>query len=190
MNLKNLVWCAVVILVLIPSCRKTSNNTMLQQKGKAQTEVLQLLQTIESIDGFGENYILVIKDFIAMAEKFSSNYPEDTMTQEFMYKAGLLAMTVAKTSENSEETSYYCQKALLIFEDIQKIYPDYNGIRNCILNKGIIYEDILIDYENAEISYREFIARFPLDTLSANLESYLPYLGKSPEEIITSFGKQ
>jgi hypothetical protein len=48
----------------------------------------------------------------------------------------------------------------------------------------MIYEDILHDYENAEIFYREFIARYPADSLAINLESYLPYLGKSPEEII------
>jgi tetratricopeptide (TPR) repeat protein len=112
------------------------------------------------------------------------------MSAEFLYKAGLMAMTVAKTSGNSEETILYTQKALAIFENIQKIYPEFNGIRNCIINKGIIYEDILHDYENAEIFYREFIARYPTDTLAINLASYLQYLGKTPEDIMSEIEKK
>jgi len=187
MNYKKIIGLSIFVLSFLPGCHKSSNSTLLQQKGKAQAAVLQLLQTIDSIGNFGENNISVIRDFIVTAEEFRNNYPEDPMAPEFLYKAGLLAMTAAKSFENYEEISFYCQKALFIFDDIQRIYPDFDGIRNCILNKGIIYEDILHDYENAEISYREFIARYPSDTV-VNLESYLPYLGKSPDEIITSFG--
>jgi TolA-binding protein len=52
----------------------------------------------------------------------------------------------------------------------------------------VVYDDILHDYKNAEILYREFIVRYPTDTLAMNIESYLQYLGKSPEDIIMQFG--
>ncbi|MCL2246111.1 MAG: hypothetical protein FWC10_03250, partial [Lentimicrobiaceae bacterium] len=127
--------------------------------------------------------------YIAKAEEFGTHYPEEPMAPDFLYKAGLLAMTVAKTSQSSDETAVYTLKALTLFDDIQRIYPDFNGIKNCIINKGMIYDDILHDYENAEIFYREFIARYPTDTLAINIESYLPYLGKTPEEIISELGQ-
>jgi len=189
MNLKKIVWLAVFVLILIQGCHKTSNNTLLQQKGKAQTAILQLLQNIDSLGSSGEYDLAIVKDFIAKTEEFSNKYPEDPMSAEFLYKAALMAMTVAKFSENYDETTLYSQRALLIFDDIQRIYPEFNGISNCIINKGIIYEDILHDYVNAEIIYREFIARFPADTLAINLELYLPFLGKSPEEIMAEFVK-
>jgi hypothetical protein len=188
MSIKKIVWLAIFVLAFMPGCHRTSNNTLLQQKGKAQTAVLQLLQTIDSMENLGDDLDLV-KEYIAKAEEFGDTYPEDIMSAEFLYKAGLMAMTVAKASDDLEEIAFFSQKALLIFNDIQLIYPDFNGVGNCIINKGIVYEDILHDYENAEVSYREFIARYPTDTLAINLESYLPYLGKSPEEILASFGK-
>jgi hypothetical protein len=190
MRIKRLVWLAILVSVLMPRCYKPSNNSLLQEKGRAQTTVLQLLQTIDSLGTLGEYDPLIVKDYIAKAEEFGNNYPEDLIAPEFLYKAGLMAMTVAKASENSEETTLYSQKALILFDDIQRIYPDFNGVRNCIINKGIVYEDILHDYDNAEIFYREFIARYPTDTLAVNLESYLPFLGKSAEEIMAEFGNK
>jgi outer membrane protein assembly factor BamD (BamD/ComL family) len=170
----------------MPGCRKTSGNKLLREKGKAHSTVLQLLQTIDSLGSLGEYDPVVAKDYIAKAEEFGSSYPEDPMSAEFLYKAGLMAMTVAKASDDSEETIFYGQKALFIFDGIQKIYPDFNDIRNCILYKGIVYEYILQDYENAELFYREFIARYPTDTLAINLD----LLGKSAEEIMTEAGKK
>jgi tetratricopeptide (TPR) repeat protein len=189
MNIKKLIWFVIFVLILMQGCNKTSNNTLLQEKGKAQMTVLQLLQTIDSLGFLGEYDPVIVKDYIAKAEEFGSNYPEDLTAAEFLYKAGLMAMTVAKASDNPAETALYSQKAILIFNDIQRIYPDFNGIRDCVINKAIIYEDILHDYKNAEIYYREFIARYPTDTLSVNLESYLPFLGKSAEEIMAEVEK-
>jgi len=184
MNLKKTVRLLVILLLVITGCSRESNKNLLQQKGKSQTAVIQLLQKIDSLGNLGEYDVEISKDYIAKAVEFAHKYPEDPMSAEFLYNAGLMAMTVAKTFEIPDETKLYSNKALTIFDDIQKIYPDFTGIKNCMLNKGIIYDDILHDYKNAEISYREFIARYQTDTLAINLESYLQYLGKSPEEII------
>jgi tetratricopeptide (TPR) repeat protein len=183
MKQKVLSLFVILILVFGTSCSRESCNTLLQEKGKKQTCVIQLLQQIDSLSNLGECYYTIAKDYIAKTEDFSNTYPEDPMSAEFLYKAGLIAMTVAKISENQEETDAYAQKALSIFDDIQRVYPDYANIKNCILNKGVIYDDILHDYQNAEIQYRELIARYPADTLAINIKSYLQYLGKSPEEI-------
>jgi tetratricopeptide (TPR) repeat protein len=176
---------AIIILLLATSCHRESGNTVLQEKGKSQTAVLQLLQQIDSLGNLGECYTTVAKDYISKAEFFCSTYPEDPMSAEFLYKAGLIAMTVAKITENQEETGLYCQKALTIFDDIQRVYPDYVNIKNCILNKGVVYDDILHDYQNAELLYKEFIAKYPTDSLAINIGAYLQYIGKSPEEIFS-----
>ena len=172
----------IFTLILATSCYREPNNPLLQEKGKPQASLLQLLQQIDSLGSLGEFDPVIAKDYITQTEEFSGINPEDPMTAEFLYKGGLLAMAVAKSSENTEETHLYSQKALSIFDNILKVYPDYSGVQNCILNKGVVYDDILRDYENAEIYYREFIARYPNDTLAVRLESYLQYLGKSPEE--------
>ena len=179
---KILVCLTVFSLIFATSCYREPNNPLLQEKGKSQASLLQLLQQIDSMGSLGEFDPDIAKDYIAQIEEFSVTNPEDPMTAEFLYKGGLLAMAVSKSSENQEETYQYSQKALTIFDNILKVYPDYSGVKNCILNKGVVYDDILQDYKNAEIFYREFMARYPNDTLAIRLEPYLQYLGKSPEE--------
>jgi len=186
---KIFVCFTVFTLLLVTSCYREPNNPLLPEKGKSQTSLLQLLQQIDSLGSLGEFDPAISKNYITQAEEFSEINPEDPMAAEFLYKGGLLAMTVAKSSGNIEEADQYSQKALTIFDNILKIYPDFNGVKNCILNKGVVYDDILHDYDNADIYYREFIARFPNDSLAIKLEPYLQYLGKSPEEIMASFGK-
>jgi tetratricopeptide (TPR) repeat protein len=189
MSRKTTVWFLVFVMAFVSGCRKVPNDTLLQQKAKMQTVILQLLQTIDSLE-ISNEYLDSAKDYIDKANEFGAHYPEDPMSAELLYKAGLMSMTVAKTSDNSEETYLYSIKALTIFDDIQRIYPDFTGVRNCLINKGIVCEDILHDYKNAEIFYREFIARYPTDTLAINLEAYLPYLGTSPEDIISEAGNK
>jgi tetratricopeptide (TPR) repeat protein len=184
MNVRKLIWLAIMAFVFIISCNRNANNTLLQEIGQSQTCILQLLQQIDSKGNMGEYDADLVKDYIAKVEAFRNEYPEDPKSPEFLYKAALMAMTLAKVTENHEETALYSQKALTIFDDIQRIYPDFNRIKNCMFNKGVVYDDILHDYENAEFFYRAFMAIYPTDTLAINLEIYLQYLGKSPEDIL------
>ena len=172
------------MLFFCTNCYRKSITALQQEKGKSQTCLLQLLQQIDSLSFFGEFDPLISKNYIQITRDFASTYPEDNMSAEFLYKAGLIAMTVAKESENSEEKDFYCREAFDIFDDILRIYPEFEGAKNCILNKGVIYDDILHNYDTAELYYREFIARYPTDSLARNMELYLQFLGKSPEEIL------
>ncbi|MCL2167535.1 MAG: hypothetical protein FWH59_00230 [Lentimicrobiaceae bacterium] len=190
MKQKILICISFFLLIMGISCHRETNNTLLQQKGKSQTCVLQLLQQIDSLNNVSEYDPLISQEYIFKVEEFCNTYPEDPMAAEFLFKAGLLAMAVAKNSDNSEETILYSQKALIIFDNILNVYPEFNRVKNCILNKGVVYADILHDYENAEFYYREFIAKYSADTLAMNVESYLQYLGQSPDEIIALYGEE
>ena len=183
MKIKSFIFFTVLLLILA-GCNREPGSTLQQEKGKSQNKVLQLLQQVDSSEDNKGFNIDVAKDFIDKAVEFAQTYPEDPMSVELLYKAGLTAMNVAKVIGNEEETESYSHKALTIFDDILKIYPEFSETTNCILNKGVIYDDILHDYTNAEIYYREFIAKSPSDSIAINLESYLFYLGKSPEEIM------
>lgn len=182
------IWITILAVVFATSCNRGIDNPLLKEKGQAQTEVLQLLQQIDSLGTVGDFNAQVAKKFIVKADEFSNKYPEDAMSPEFLFKAGLMAMTVAKATENIEEKTAYCQNAFTIFENIERVYPEFSGVKDCMYYKGVIFDDILRDYENAEIYYKMFITRYPTDTLAITLESYLQFLGKSPEEIIATFG--
>ena len=186
MKQKRLFLFVFILSIFVMSCSRESCSNLLQEKGKSQTAVIQLLQQIDSLGMIGEYNATIAKEYICKSEEFCGAYPEDPLSPEFLCKAGLMAMTVAKLADNSEEIELYSKKALTIFDDIQRVYPDFINLKHCMLNKGVVYDDILHDYQNAEIYYREFIARYPTDTLAINIEAYLQYLGKSPEEILSN----
>jgi len=189
MKNKLLLCLCVFLLLFLTNCKKHSKNLFIQEKGKSQTSLLYLLQQIDSLGIIGEYDPDILNLYIEKTENFRSNYPEDPFTVEYLYKAGLVAMTLAKNAADVEEKELSCKKAISLFDEIQLIYPEFVGIKNCLLNKGIIYYEILNDYENAEILYREYIARYPADTINAGVDSYLQYLGKSPEDIIGEIEK-
>jgi tetratricopeptide (TPR) repeat protein len=184
MKTKFLIFLIGVLLILA-GCHREQTNTMLQQKEISLNSVLQLLQQIDSYETNRDFNGVIAKEYIDKAVAFASAYPEDPMSAELLYKAGLIAMAVAKIAENEEETELYSQKALTIFDDVLKIYPEFSETLNCILNKGVIYDELLHDFSNAELYYREFIAKSPSDSIAINIESCLQYLGNTPEEIIS-----
>ena len=79
----------------------------------------------------------------------------------------------------------------ITFIDIYEIYPEYEGVKNCIFYRGTTYDDILHDYKSAEIEFRDYIHKYPQDSVSAILKDYLVNgLGKSPDEIAADILKK
>jgi hypothetical protein len=101
---KIFVCFTVFILIFVTGCYRESNTSLLPEKGKSQTSLLQLLQQIDSLSILGEFDTVISKDYITQSEEFSEMNPENPMAAEILYKGGLLAMTVAKYSGNPEET--------------------------------------------------------------------------------------
>ena len=106
-------------------------------------------------------------------------------------KAGVACMILAKNATinpdpKQETIEKYAYQGLSIFEKIQSTYPDYEGVRNCYLNRAFIYDDILHKYLDAEYEYREFLHKYPDDSTCDNIRAYLQILGMSEEEIMTS----
>jgi hypothetical protein len=169
---------AIFFIAFGTNCHKVTNLNTMPQKGKEQSVILQLLQQIDSESNLGEVNFELAKEYFEKTNQFSNKYPEDPMAVEFLYRAGLIAMRAATVAENIENLDWYAQKALTIFDDIQMIYPDFSEVKNCIFNKCVIYNDILHDFVNAEIFHREYILRYPEDSLATQ------YIGKSIEELM------
>jgi hypothetical protein len=189
MKQKLFIFSTIILLILVTCCKRTPQNLLLLEKGKSQTCLLCLLQQIDSLVQLGEYDSDIFGEYIEKAEEFCTKYPEDPTSAEFLYKAGLMAMSLAKFSDNIEEKGFYSRKAIGFFDSIQMIYPEFHGLRKCILNKCILYDEILNDHENAEVCFREYIGRYSADTLTINIDSYLQYLGKSAEEFLSEIEK-
>lgn len=173
------------------SCKNKQESNPIEQKSKIQSELIQSYLKADSIYKMGAINIDVMTQFIDNAEKFASEYPEESIAPEYLFKAGVLTMTLARSSDVKEEIAKYAKKSLEIFNNIQKVYPDYEGVKNCIFYRGTTYDDILHDYKSAEIEFRDYIHKYPQDSISLILKDYLVNgLGKSPDEIAADILKK
>lgn len=190
--MKNQIYILLLIsFMFFMSCKNKQESNPIEQKSKIQSELIQSYLKADSIYKMGAINIDVMTQFVDNAEKFASEYPEESIAPEYLFKAGVLTMTLARSSDVKEEIAKYAKKSLEIFNNIQKVYPDYEGVKNCIFYRGTTYDDILHDYKSAEIEFRDYIHKYPQDSISLILKDYLVNgLGKSPDEIAADILKK
>lgn len=181
-----------MITFLLLSCSETSKNNSIEEKGKSHSKLIQQYQRIDSLNATGVFQTDEYHHLITHTLDFYDKYPEDQATPMLLWNSGIAAMTIAKylkeyQAENLEEITFFANKGIELFSLIQKVYPDYQESKSAHLNKGIIYDDILDDYEKAKDEYSEYIRKIPNDSISENLKQYIQFLGKSPDEILESF---
>lgn len=191
MNTKIYFFTFLISTVLLISCNDKKANTPIETKGKVQTELLQSLQTVDSLYKLKIIDIPKMSEFVSNAKKFAITYPEDKLAPTYLFKAGVLSMEMANITEDKATITKHAQEALAIFNNIQKIYPDFENIKLCLYNRAVIFDNILHDYKSAEIEYRDFIHKYPDDANTAWLKDYVDkHLGKSPEELFQEINKK
>lgn len=182
----------IALVILFASCEEKTKRNSLEEIGKTQSQMLQAFQKVDSLRHEGIVEENIMNDFIDQAHAFYELYPEEKVAPEMLVNAGVASMTLAKYYKETQpddiaSKAKYARQALSTFDIIVKVYPDYSGVKKSYLNKALIYDDILEDYSSAELEYREFIHKYPHDSISYNLSNYLQYLGKTPEEIMAEF---
>jgi TolA-binding protein len=82
------------------------------------------------------------------------------------------------------------QRALTIYEQVYQRHPDSDIGGNALFMKGFTLDNHLNDYESAGQAYRSFLEEFPNHNLLPSASFLLENLGKSEEEIISSFKQE
>ena len=121
--------------------------------------------------------------FIQQAIDYIDKNPDDSISPEMFYRAGIASMILAKRAKNEAFKAKNAKQAIAIFNKFQQIYSDNSAERYCYWQRAIIYEDILGDWRSAETEYRDFINRYPNDSLTPVFLQYLKFLGKNSDEI-------
>ena len=129
-------------------------------------------------------------DFITRAVAFAEAHPQDTLAPDMLYRAGVGSMILAKSAHNATSRAENSKQALAIFRQFQEQFPDHPQARLCYWQRAIVYDDILGDWRSAETEYRDFINRYPNDSLTPVFEQYLTLLGKSESELEQTLGIQ
>ena len=121
-----------------------------------------------------ENVIQLVDAYVLFAEQ----NPNDQQTPDFLFKA--LDVAVGVNAEGP-------QKAIDIANVLIEKYPDFEMTPMAMFIKGFVYENMIGDLQNAEMTYRQFIEKYPNNPMVEDVKSTLENLGLTPEELIRKF---
>ena len=121
-----------------------------------------------------ENVIQLVDAYLL----FAKQNPNDQQTPEFLFKA--LDVAVGVNAEGPE-------KAINIADVLIEKYPDFEMTPMAMFIKGFVYENMIGDLQNAEMTYRHFIEKYPNNPMVEDVKSTLENLGLTPEELIRKF---
>lgn len=172
-----------LLLVVFGGCNPKGKGKVQSKDKQTEETLLQQYHRADSLYKLGFIDSSAFNRFIASAMEYSAQNPQAEIAPEMLYKAGVGSMILAKSSITREETAHYAKQALKIFYDFQDIYPNDERARYCYYQRGIIYDDILGDYTSAQDQYRDFINRYPDDSLAVQLKDYLKFLGKTESQV-------
>ena len=133
---------------------------------------------------------LAFQNFISRAVAYAEKHPGDSLAADMLFRAGVGSMILAKSAETAEYRATNAKRALAIFNQFQEQFPEHENARLCYWQRAIVYDDILGDWRSAESEYRDFINRFPNDSLTPVFQQYLTILGKSETEISSMYNVQ
>ncbi len=175
-----------IISIFLFSCKsEKKESNLLNDKVELQANLIRSFHEIDSLYKSGINDTASFLQFINESVVFAELYPEDNSAPELLMQAGVVAMRLAQEETHPIERKIYAQRSIDILERFLKVYPEDERAKYCYWWKGIIYGEILEMYPSAENEYRDFLHKFPNDSLATAIRFSLENLGKSAPEILS-----
>ena len=163
--MKRILFSLLVAVVMMSCGEKMSVEKIneLESKVFAKDAVVSAENVIQLVDA----YLL-----------FAQQNPNDLQSPDFLFKA--LDVAVGVNAEGP-------QKAIDIADVLVEKYPDFEMTPMALFIKGFVYENMIGDLQNAEMTYRQFIEKYPNSPMVEDVKATLENLGLTPEELIRKF---
>ena len=116
---------------------------------------------------------------LALSTAFIKNFPTDSLTRKYIFKAGSLYMNTGSGKQ-----------ALEMFDLYRATYPNDVKSAMCLFFSAYIYENILKNLDKAQELYILFIEKYPRHDFADDAQSALNNLGKTPEQMVKEFEKK
>lgn len=110
---------------------------------------------------------------------FAEQNPDEPQSPEYLFKAIDVSVNLNAISNPL--------KTIDIANILIEKYPDFEMSPMAMYIKGFVYENQLQDLKNAEMTYRQFIEKYPESPMVEDVKATLENLGLTPEELIRKF---
>ncbi|CAN5606669.1 hypothetical protein BH11BAC2_BH11BAC2_15300 [soil metagenome] len=112
---------------------------------------------------------------INMYLAYADSYQDDTLSAEYLFRAGDLAQGIGRF-----------KKAIEYYGRIQR-YPNYRKSPEALFLQGFVSETGLADTSSARQFYEKFLKLYPKHEMVKDAKASLDNMGKTPEELIRQF---
>lgn len=116
------------------------------------------------------------KEVIRLYVKYADEFPEDTSSASYLFKAGDISSKINEIHQ-----------AIELFGRLIQKYPDHRNAPYALFLQGFIYENQAGDPLKARPYYETFLKTYPDHPIAGDVSFSLENLGKSPEELIREF---
>ena len=163
--MKKLLLSIFVVLIMLSCGEKVSVKEVKELESKVLAEGAK--PTKEEVIQLIDAYIL-----------FAEQNPDDVQSPDYLFRA--LDIAVGVNAEGPD-------KAIKIADMLIEKYSDFEMTPMAMYLKGFVYENIVGDLHNAEMTYRQFIEKYPESPMVEDVKATIENLGLSPEELIRKF---
>lgn len=118
-------------------------------------------------------------DAIKLYTDFALYFPKDTLSPEYLFKAGEVATASKKY-----------KRALEQYETILSKYPDYKHYKETMYLKAFLLDNFLNDDAAAKLVYEEVISKYPNTNYAKDARSAIDNLGKTDEQLMEEIKKK
>jgi len=153
--------------------------TLLVSCSNPQKELNQKIATLEKQLMSDSSRTLVpekAKEMIALYNDYVTKFPHDSLSANYLFKAGDLASKINNT-----------ELAIETFSKLISNYPKSPDAPVALFLQGFIYENQDGNPAIAKPYYEAFLKQYPDHPLSGDASFSLEHLGKTPEELIREF---
>ncbi len=113
---------------------------------------------------------------LVLYSAFIKNFPADSMTRKFIFKAGNLYMSTGMGKQAIEMFNMYIAN-----------YPNDPKSPLCLFFTAYVFENLLQNLDKAQELYILFIEKYPRHDFADDAQMALNNLGKSPDQMVKEF---
>jgi outer membrane protein assembly factor BamD (BamD/ComL family) len=110
---------------------------------------------------------------------YSSAYPNDSLSPDFLFKAAEIATAIKQYPQ-----------AVAFYENITTKYPNYKLIEESYFLQAAVLDNFINDDVKAKVIYEQLITNYPNSMYVNDAKVAIKNLGKSDEELIKEFEKK
>jgi outer membrane protein assembly factor BamD (BamD/ComL family) len=150
------------IIILVSGCNFVHNRRV-RNINKMEKKLNKLLM----------NDTATVSALVVKYEDFAKKYPNDSLSPEFLFRAGGICLNAGKTL-----------KALELYKSVAFKFPGSKWTPYSVFMQAFVEDNYLRDFDIAKIHYQQVVAGYPNHPLADDAVQALEYLGKSAEEML------